>query len=163
MCRASWAWPRRSNCVCSIYPAIGSFCCTMRNRLYEGILRACRVCLSTDRRFSFSPLPLGEGPGVRVDCRLPGNLNLSFDRVDGETLLIGMKEIALSSGMRALFGHTGAEPRAAGIGSKPRDRARKRSLRFGTVQYARRSGICHFSDHRNGCRVAKNDRFGMKQ
>jgi cysteine desulfurase len=35
---------------------------------------------------------------VRADCRLPGNLNLSFDRVDGETLLIKMPDIALSSG-----------------------------------------------------------------
>jgi cysteine desulfurase len=45
-----------------------------------------------------SPLPLGEGPGVRAECRLAGNLNLSFGQVDGETLLIKMPEIALSSG-----------------------------------------------------------------
>ena len=35
-------------------------------------------------------------PGA--DCRLPGNLNLSFDKVDGETLLINMPDLALSSG-----------------------------------------------------------------
>ena len=30
--------------------------------------------------------------------RLPGNLNISFAYVEGESLLMGMKDIALSSG-----------------------------------------------------------------
>jgi cysteine desulfurase len=33
-----------------------------------------------------------------VDRRLPGNLNLSFAHVEGEALLIGMKDVAVSSG-----------------------------------------------------------------
>ncbi len=33
-----------------------------------------------------------------IEKRLPGNLNVSFDAVDGEGLLMGLKEIALSSG-----------------------------------------------------------------
>lgn len=33
-----------------------------------------------------------------LEKRLPGNLNVSFDAVDGEGLLMGLKEIALSSG-----------------------------------------------------------------
>jgi len=32
------------------------------------------------------------------DHRLDGNLNVSFDAVDGESLLMGMKDIAISSG-----------------------------------------------------------------
>jgi cysteine desulfurase len=32
------------------------------------------------------------------DQRLDGNLNVSFDAVDGESLLMGLKEIAVSSG-----------------------------------------------------------------
>ncbi len=57
----------------------------MRNRLYEGITA------------ELSGVTLN-GPDLQTDCRLPGNLNLSFDNVDGETLLIKMPEIALSSG-----------------------------------------------------------------
>jgi cysteine desulfurase len=58
---------------------------TMRNRLYEGVSSALLGVLLN-------------GPSLRADCRLPGNLNLSFAKVDGETLLIKMPEIALSSG-----------------------------------------------------------------
>jgi cysteine desulfurase len=36
-------------------------------------------------------------PG-QTDRRLPGNLNLSFAHVEGEALLIGMKDVAVSSG-----------------------------------------------------------------
>jgi cysteine desulfurase len=36
-------------------------------------------------------------PGVR-ERRLPGNLNVSFAHVEGEALLIGMKDVAVSSG-----------------------------------------------------------------
>jgi cysteine desulfurase len=39
------------------------------------------------------------GPSLELSfLRLPGNLNVSFDYVDGETLLMNMKDIALSSG-----------------------------------------------------------------
>ncbi len=44
----------------------------------------------------------GRLKGVRLNGhpteRLPGNLNLSFENVDGEALLLAMKEIAVSSG-----------------------------------------------------------------
>lgn len=38
---------------------------------------------------------LGEG---QADARLPGNLNVSFSGVDGEALLVGMKDVAVSTG-----------------------------------------------------------------
>jgi cysteine desulfurase len=62
-----------------------------------------------------------------LDRRLPGNLNVSFDRVDGEALLIGLDDIAVSSGAAC----TAAEPShvlvALGLST---DRALA-SLRFG--------------------------------
>jgi cysteine desulfurase len=62
-----------------------------------------------------------------MDARLPGNLNVSFDGIDGEALLLGLEDVAVSSGAAC----TAAEPShvlvAMGI---PKDRALA-SLRFG--------------------------------
>ncbi len=57
----------------------------LRNRLYQGLTSALEgVRLN--------------GPALEPgDLRLPGNLNLSFEHVDGETLLVSMKDLALSS------------------------------------------------------------------
>jgi cysteine desulfurase len=62
-----------------------------------------------------------------LDARLPGNLNVSFDGIDGEALLVSLDDIAVSSGAAC----TAAEPShvlvALGLS---RDRALA-SLRFG--------------------------------
>jgi cysteine desulfurase len=62
-----------------------------------------------------------------MDARLPGNLNVSFDDVDGEALLVSLDDVAVSSGAAC----TQAEPShvlmALGL---TRDRALA-SLRFG--------------------------------
>jgi cysteine desulfurase len=62
-----------------------------------------------------------------LDARLPGNLNVSFEGIDGEALLVGLDDIAVSSGAAC----TAAEPShvlvALGL-SKERALA---SLRFG--------------------------------
>lgn len=62
-----------------------------------------------------------------MDARVPGNLNVSLDGVDGESLLVGLDDVAVSSGAAC----TAAEPShvltAMGV---PRDRALA-SLRFG--------------------------------
>ncbi|MDP2390527.1 MAG: cysteine desulfurase family protein, partial [Acidobacteriota bacterium] len=62
-----------------------------------------------------------------LDARLPGNLNVSFDGVDGEALLVSLDDIAVSSGAAC----TAAEPShvlvALGVS---RERALA-SLRFG--------------------------------
>jgi cysteine desulfurase len=62
-----------------------------------------------------------------MSARLPGNLNVSFEGVDGETLLVSLDDIAVSSGAAC----TQAEPShvllALGV---PKDRALA-SLRFG--------------------------------
>jgi cysteine desulfurase len=68
----------------------------LRQRLFEGILAEIQgvsvngpalPALAAD-----GSLPAGE------DGRLPGNLNLSFEGVEGEALLMGLKDVAVSSG-----------------------------------------------------------------
>jgi cysteine desulfurase len=65
--------------------------------------------------------------------RLPGNLNLAFRHVDGEALLVGVREVAVSSGSAC----TSAEPepshvlRALGLG----DELARSSLRFGLGRF----------------------------
>jgi cysteine desulfurase len=68
----------------------------LRQRLFEGIVAEipgvsvngpALPALATD-----GSLPAGE------DGRLPGNLNLSFEGVEGEALLMGLKDVAVSSG-----------------------------------------------------------------
>jgi cysteine desulfurase len=65
--------------------------------------------------------------------RLPGNLNMSFAGVDGEAVLLDLKEVALSSGSAC----TSANPepshvlRALGIGEE----ATRSSVRFGLGRF----------------------------
>jgi cysteine desulfurase len=61
--------------------------------------------------------------------RLPGNLNMSFDFVDGEALLLSLKEIAVSSGSACTSASMQASHvlRAMGIG----DELAHTSIRFG--------------------------------
>ena len=69
----------------------------LRARLDAGIrARVDGVCLNG------APLPSidrnGELLPSEVERRLPGNLNLSFAGVEGEALLMGLKDLAVSSG-----------------------------------------------------------------
>ena len=65
--------------------------------------------------------------------RLPGNLNISFAYVEGESLLMGMKEIALSSGSACTSATL--EPsyvlRALGVGTE----LAHSSIRFGLGRF----------------------------
>jgi cysteine desulfurase len=83
----------------------------LRNRLLE------RLRAATD----------GMSVNGAMDARLPGNLNVSFEGIDGEALLVSLDDIAVSSGAAC----TAAEPShvlvAIGV-SKDRALA---SLRFG--------------------------------
>jgi cysteine desulfurase len=68
-----------------------------------------------------------------VELRLPGNLNVSFEGVDGEALMTSLTDIAVSSGSAC----TSADPepshvlRAMGIGEK----LSRASLRFGIGRF----------------------------
>jgi len=66
----------------------------LRNQLYNGLTS------------NLSGLTLN-GPSLFIDnLRLPGNLNFSFANIDGATLLLNMKEIALSSNSACASGKT---------------------------------------------------------
>ena len=67
-------------------------------------------------------------PGAQ-ERRLPGNLNLSFAGVEGEALLVSMKDVAVSSGSACTSASPGAISRPEGIGV-PADLAHA-SIRFG--------------------------------
>jgi len=68
-----------------------------------------------------------------LEQRLPGNLNLSFDGVEGEALLLALRDIAVSSG--SACSSASIEPshviRALGVGN---DRAHA-SIRFGIGRF----------------------------
>jgi cysteine desulfurase len=69
----------------------------LRKRLYDGI--ASRL---EDVLVNGPSLPVIEEDGSlapgQEEWRLPGNLNLSFAHVEGEALLLGFKDVAVSSG-----------------------------------------------------------------
>jgi cysteine desulfurase len=114
-----------------------------------GFAKACELCLDEisreqprqqilrDRLFAGLTEALEgvtlNGPALAGGLRLAGNLNLSFDYVDGEALLMNMKEVAVSSGSAC----TSANPepshvlRALGL----TDDAVKSSLRFGLGRF----------------------------
>jgi cysteine desulfurase len=68
-----------------------------------------------------------------LDARLPGNLNLSFEFVEGESLLMGLKDVAVSSGSACTS--ASLEPsyvlRALGIGEE----LAHTSIRFGLGRF----------------------------
>jgi cysteine desulfurase len=94
---------------------------SLRNRLYDGILAA-----TTGVELN--------GPALEPpEWRLPGNLNLSFAGLEGESLLLNLKGLALSSG--SACSSEKPEPshvlRALGIG----DQRTQSSLRFGLGRF----------------------------
>ncbi len=93
----------------------------LRDRLFEGLSQGIAgVALN--------------GPALdRPDWRLPGNLNVSFENLDGESLLMSTKDVAASSGSACTSSHP--EPshvlRALGIG----DERAQSSVRFGLGRF----------------------------
>ena len=69
----------------------------LRKRLFDGI-----VAEVSDVTLNGPPLPSiaedGSLPAGVEETRLPGNLNVSFAGVEGEALLMGLKDVAVSSG-----------------------------------------------------------------
>jgi cysteine desulfurase len=65
--------------------------------------------------------------------RLPGNLNMSFLEIDGETLLTGLNEVALSSGSACSSGKTHASYVLKALGLS--DEAAGSAIRFGIGRF----------------------------
>lgn len=63
------------------------------------------------------------------ELRLPGNLNVSFDRIEAESLILAMKRFSLSSGSACSSGEKGPSPVLKAIGLS--DGAAMGSIRFG--------------------------------
>jgi cysteine desulfurase len=76
--------------------------------------------------------------------RLPGNLNMTFERVDSETLMMGVKEVALSSGSACTSAKI--EPshvlRALGLGEE----AAHSSIRFGLGRFNTEEEVDYVAD-----------------
>jgi cysteine desulfurase len=76
---------------------------------------------------------LAEIDGVSVngpaELRLPGNLNVSFDGIDAESLILAMKRFSLSSGSACSSGERGPSRVLKAIGAS--DAAAMASIRFG--------------------------------
>jgi cysteine desulfurase len=77
--------------------------------------------------------------------RLPGNLNMTFERVDSETLMMGVKEVALSSGSACTSAKI--EPshvlRALGLGEE----AAHSSIRFGLGRFNTEEEVDYVAEH----------------
>jgi cysteine desulfurase len=89
----------------------------LRERLYTGI--AGRV---SDIRLNGHP-----------EARLPGNLNLSFEGVDGEALMMAMRDIAVSSG--SACSSTNPEPSHVLLAMGLSEELARASLRFGVGRF----------------------------
>jgi cysteine desulfurase len=63
------------------------------------------------------------------ELRLPGNLNISFDRIEADSLILNMKRFSLSSGSACSSGERGPSPVLKAIGAS--DAAAIGSIRFG--------------------------------
>jgi cysteine desulfurase len=77
--------------------------------------------------------------------RLPGNLNMTFEHVDSETLMMGVKEVALSSGSACTSAKI--EPshvlRALGLGEE----AAHSSIRFGLGRFNTEEEVDYVAEH----------------
>ncbi len=73
------------------------------------------------------------GPALNASSRLPGNLNVSFGDVDGEALLLGMKDLAVSTGATCASTEPGPSHVLLALGMSE-DQARS-SLRFGLGRF----------------------------
>jgi len=68
-----------------------------------------------------------------LDHRLPGNLNVSFGRVDGQSLIMGLTDVAVSSGSACSSARTDASHVLVALGVE--DELAQSSIRFGIGRF----------------------------
>ncbi len=73
------------------------------------------------------------------DRRLPGNLNLSFARVEGEALLLSMKDVAVSSGSACTS--TSMEPSKVLLALGVPEELARASIRFGLGRWSTKQEV----------------------
>jgi cysteine desulfurase len=76
-----------------------------------------------------------------MEHRLPGNLNMSFLNVEGETLLTGLHDVALSSGSACSSGKTQASHVLKSLGMS--DEAAGSAIRFGVGRFNTEAEMDH--------------------
>lgn len=125
-------------------PGIVGFAIALKLCLEE--LPSNATCLSglRDRLWTGLQTELGDlqlcGPALENSLRLPGNLNVSFGDVDGETLLLAMKDqLAVSSGATCASNDPGPSHVLLALGMSE-DQARS-SLRFGLGRFTTEAEI----------------------
>jgi cysteine desulfurase len=79
-----------------------------------------------------------------MEHRLPGNLNMSFLNVEGETLLTGLNDVALSSGSACSSGKTHASHVLKALGLS--DEAAGSAIRFGIGRFNTEAEIDYVAD-----------------
>ncbi len=89
---------------------------SLRNRLFDGLIS------------QLDGVQLN-GPALDPERRLPGNLNLSFERIDGESLLLSTRNLAASSGSACTSAHPEPSHVLRSLGLT--DEAVRGSVRFG--------------------------------
>jgi cysteine desulfurase len=99
------------------YPEEAPRILELRNRLHEGLMRR---------------IPDIQLNGPTAD-RLPGNLNLSFSGVEGEALMMAMRDVAVSSG--SACSSTNPEPSHVLLAMGLSEDLARASLRFGLGRF----------------------------
>ena len=124
---------------------------TLATHQIVGLGEACRICAETRDEENARILNLrnclwshlGQIPGSHLngslEARLPGNLNVGFEGIDGETLLMALDDVAVSSGSACTSATV--EPshvlRAMGVP----DALARSSLRFTVGRYTTQADV----------------------
>ena len=111
-------------------PAIVGLGAALRLRAAEMQEEAVRLAELRDRlRAGIEESIAGISVNGPRELRLPGNLNVSFDRIEADSLILAMKRFALSSGSACSSGERGPSRVLKAIGLD--DAAAMGSIRFG--------------------------------
>src|SRR5205085_12195253 len=98
-------------------PGVAGFAAALRIRAEEMVDEAVRLVAIRNETWDRI---VGEIDGASVhgprDLRLPGNLNVSFERIAAESLILAMRRFALSSGSACSSGERGPSRVLTAIG-----------------------------------------------